>query len=363
MISTAYASEAMGQITPLRVAFEKSCGDAIRAVLSNNLSLFLECDPATADMVIFGTDEVSYVENSDLYRACRTKSVCITETDTPTFRLPGLYAANNRSRLTQSRCRSMSYFISERDRGNPEIRRLIGQTFDKRYLYSFMGGSNSWARKRLFYHLVSTADTVIEATDTYNHWADDDQERVARSNQQRRYANIMAASRFALCPRGCGLSSYRLFESMSLGIAPVIIADDWRPIAGIDWDFALFVRERHIAQIDSIVRSHAEEWVERGSLAAQTYRDHFAAETIAATLHRDLRAVLDQMDPVREAVMSCLTRVRAVWREIYWGGYAAAKYAALRGLHVTGLSVPVKLHRPVEEQLRKAPCDSSQSPN
>jgi hypothetical protein len=353
-ITRAPETSARETAAPLRVAFERSCGDTLRAVLRGQASLFIECAPAAADLVIFGTDEVSYVAGSELYRSFRSKSVCVTESDTPTFRLPGLYAANNRSRLTRSRCRSMSYFISERDRGNPEIRKLIGQTFEKRYLYSFMGGSNSWARKRLFRHLQPRADTVIEATDSYNHWADEDQERLARANQRRRYASVMAASKFALCPRGCGLSSYRLFESMSLGIAPVIISDAWRPVEGVDWSFALFVPERDIPRLDAIVRAHADEWADRGARAAATYREHFAAEAIAATLHRDLRAVLEQMNPAREAIMASAARARAAWREVYWIGYKAAKQAVLLGFHVTGLSVPVKLHQPVEEQLRNA---------
>jgi len=349
-----YISNTEQKTTPLRVSFDQSCGDTIRAVLKDNPCLFIECDPATADTIIFGTDLVDYIQSSALYHAFRTKSVCITESDTPTFHLPGLYAANSRSRLTWSRCRSMSYFISERDRGNPDIKRLIGQTHEKRYLYSFMGSSNSWTRKRLFKHLQSTADTVIEATDSYNHWADEDQENLARASQRRRYATTMAASKFALCPRGCGLSSYRLFESMSLGIAPVIISDHWRPIDSVDWSFALFVPEQQIPRIDSIVRSHADEWAERGARAAKAYRDHFAADAIATTLHRDLKAVLEHIDPAKERLMLPVTRVRAAGREVYWTGYKVTKLAVLLGFHFIGLPVPVKLHQTPEEQLRNA---------
>jgi hypothetical protein len=35
-----------------------------------------------------------------------------------------------------------------------------------------------------------------------------------------RYAELLIASKFVLCPRGNGASSIRLFESMQLGICP-----------------------------------------------------------------------------------------------------------------------------------------------
>jgi len=52
------------------------------------------------------------------------------------------------------------------------------------------------------------------------------------------YGRIIQESLIGLCPRGCGLSSYRIFECMQLGTVPLIIADhDIRPFKEhIDWD-------------------------------------------------------------------------------------------------------------------------------
>jgi len=88
----------------------------------------------------------------------------MTETDTPTFGLRGLYAANARGTLTRHRTRTMSYLISDFSRGNSEVQALMGQQVEKRYPYSFMGRSNSWARKHIFRTLQSSAGSVIEAT-------------------------------------------------------------------------------------------------------------------------------------------------------------------------------------------------------
>jgi hypothetical protein len=123
----------------LRVHFDESCGTGLRLALTESSALFTVADPSACDVVIFGSDDITYLNNSDLLRAVRSKAICITESDIPTFRLPGLYAGNIRSFVTASRAETMSYFISERERGNPEVRRVIGSPMEKRYLYSFMG--------------------------------------------------------------------------------------------------------------------------------------------------------------------------------------------------------------------------------
>jgi hypothetical protein len=355
-------NDAGGGRAPLRVHFDRSCGAALRAALTEAPSLFVETEAVPADAVIFGSDDVAMIAGSELYLSFRAKSLCITESDIPTFRLPGLYAANAKALVTGPRTRTINYFISERERGNPEVRRMIGQQTEKRYLYSFMGGSNSWARKRLFRAVQSQADTLVEPTDSYNHWNADPADTDMRARQMRRYAEVMAASKFALCPRGCGLSSYRLFESMSLGITPVIISDRWRPIEGIDWRFALFIRESQIPQIDRIVRAHADEWRQRGEAGLAVYRQVFARDVVARLLHDRIAELLAGYDPTRETVMALATRVRAAVRAAYWVGYDATKYMVLWGFHLTGRPVPIRLNRPVDIQIGRAAASKTAAP-
>jgi len=215
---------------PLLIHFDNSSSKTLRCVLTEKSSHFLESDPSSANVIIFGSDEISYIKRNPLYNAWKSKAICISEEDIPNFILPGLYVANMKSFITSSRAKTINYFISERDAPNLEVRRFADRKVDKRYLYSFMGGSTSWARKRLFRLVHSKSDTLIEATNSYNHWTTDQTGIQDRASQNLRYAQVMALSKFVLCPRGCGLSSYRLFESMSLGVAPVIISDQWQPI-------------------------------------------------------------------------------------------------------------------------------------
>nr|WP_321983134.1 exostosin family protein [uncultured Lichenicoccus sp.] len=350
----------------MRVFFDMSCDLELRlAVLGNQQTpdegLWVESSAASADVVIFGSDDISYINNSEIYRSYKVKCICISESDIPTFRIPGLYAANLHSFFTASRSATTSYFISQRWRGNPEVQRLIGTAAEKRYMYSFMGGSNSWPRKRLFRSLPSGGDVFIKPTDAYNHWQVHPDEAQARSLRMREYAEVMAASKFALCPRGCGLSSYRLFESMSLGVAPVIISDRWLPVAGVDWSFALSVKERDISRIDLIVRSHAAEWQQRGEIAQETYHRFFSDDAVPSQLHASAKELVEKYKAGREAVMAPVTEMRANGREVYWAIYRALKYLILLGYSTARIPFPVQLNRPVEVQLGLKKSDSTRN--
>ena len=97
---------------------------------------------------------------------------------------------------------------------------------------------------------------------------------------------------------------------MSLSVAPVIIADHWKPIEEIDWSFALFVPERKIGYIDQIVRSHSEEWQERGLAARQAYLNVLGQDVIGRTLHRKLSTLLTEVNPVLEILFAAATEIR-----------------------------------------------------
>jgi len=85
-----------------------------------------------------------------------------------------------------------------------------------------------------------------------------DQLGVASSRVQE-YADLLANTTFALCPRGDALFSYRLLESMHAGVIPVILADGWvLPFSELlnYSDFALHVEEsryRELPQIFAVI--------------------------------------------------------------------------------------------------------------
>jgi hypothetical protein len=152
----------------------------------------------------------------------------------------------------------------------------LGTTAEKRYLFSFLGGSTSILRKRLFNLNFNRSDVLIENTSAYWHW---DNSQPDRDTRQRRYAETIAASHFALCPRGAGAGSYRFFEAMALGVAPVLLSDDYELTPGPAWDqFLIRVRERDISRLPAILEPHLPNAAERGRVARKAFEEYFAVD-------------------------------------------------------------------------------------
>jgi len=67
-----------------------------------------------------------------------------------------------------------------------------------------------------------------------------------------KYIQLLGNSNFSVCPRGTGISSVRLFESLGMGSIPVIIADGYKPPLAnlIPWnEIAIFVSQNQISSI------------------------------------------------------------------------------------------------------------------
>jgi glycosyltransferase involved in cell wall biosynthesis len=74
----------------------------------------------------------------------------------------------------------------------------------------------------------------------------------AKSN----YVRLLSSSHFSLCPRGTGISSVRLFESLAMGSIPIIVADNYLPPLAefLNWDdFSISVPEDSIQEIPNLV--------------------------------------------------------------------------------------------------------------
>ncbi len=64
---------------------------------------------------------------------------------------------------------------------------------------------------------------------------------------------------------------------MQLGVAPVIISDEWIPPKGPLWEeFAIFVKEKNIYQLDDILQEREKEYAIMGKKAQLAYKSFFA---------------------------------------------------------------------------------------
>lgn len=76
------------------------------------------------------------------------------------------------------------------------------------------------------------------------------------------FIDITSRSKFTLCPRGYGNTSFRMYEAMQLGSVPVYVSDDhnlpWSD--ELNWnDFCVIVNFDNLQNIDTILKSISEE--------------------------------------------------------------------------------------------------------
>jgi hypothetical protein len=106
------------------------------------------------------------------------------------------------------------------------------------------------------------------------------------------FREMMARSKFALCPRGYAPTSYRLYEAMQLGCVPVYISDEHLlPFAeSADWSkFCVMVKRENIASAPDLLRSIPDEKVlEMSRSAKNAYEDHFCIESTCRWIHNYL---------------------------------------------------------------------------
>jgi hypothetical protein len=196
----------------------------------------------------------------------------------PPFLLAGIYANAPRSTLWRGRFRTGSYALH-----HPDFRNTFIESFDYAaesgrrspdLLASFLGRNCHPVRERLFALNLPPSKIQVEDTSNFNAFTHGTEGKLEK---QRRYFDICLRSKLILCPRGAGPNSIRLFEALRLGIAPVIISDAWVRCEGPRWEeFALFLAEKDIGQIEALLDRAEPTYQQRGKLARQAYEDFFS---------------------------------------------------------------------------------------
>jgi len=231
-------------------------------------------DPDTAEMILFVGRWSFYgkgVVDSSLPRKYPEKTFVYNDDDVLTPLLPGVYASATRPRIFKLNRLESQKFI---DWPNPNVQPMQAE---KKYLFSFAGRSSSLLRKRLFRINFSRKDVHVRDTSHYDHW----EIQPDREENQKQYASTIASSCFALCPKGASAGSYRLFEVMQMGVAPVVISDRYILPEGPDWNsFLLSVSEWKVAGLAKILDKHAHESEERGRRAQEAYEKWFSSSMV-----------------------------------------------------------------------------------
>ncbi len=202
--------------------------------------------------------------------------------------LPGIYANIEKQEYSRQRTRSGHYLrVSE----HPCLD-YQPQHKDCPYLFSFMGCIRTHRVLRgailaLQHPRAYLENTCTEGKRTKHEHLDEQQ----RLEYYGRFASILRASKFVLCPRGRGPSSLRLFETLRVGRPPVILADQWVPPEGPDWaSFSVVLPEKEVDTIPAVLERLEPQAEAMGAKARHAWETWFA-EPVA--FHRLVNDCLD----------------------------------------------------------------------
>ena len=228
-------------------------------------------DPAEADVVLF-TDlhllphdiGLRTIREHPLHVAYREKCFVYDERDTPWENLPGLYVSMPARAFDAARMVAAPYYMLNR----PTVPQR-----EPTLLFSFLGSRSHALRSAILD--VRHERALVEDTTGFTFFE-------ASSGDQRRtrYAEVLADSKFVLCPRGAGTSSIRLFETLATGRVPVIISDDWVPPPGPDWgSISVRVAERDVPHLPELLAAREADWAGLAKGTTAAFNDFFAQDS------------------------------------------------------------------------------------
>jgi hypothetical protein len=235
----------------------------------------LAVSPAEADAIVF-------VENGQGHDPCYDDLLAhplvkrfpdrvymYNETDFPYCALPGLYASMPARSFLRSRQIAFSYLF----RPNEYVSEIAARGAQRDLLFSFMGARNHRFRRSVL--ALRDERAHIEDTHAFSIWFPPGPAEAERRRQT--FADVMARSKFVLCPRGAGTSSFRLFETMEAGRAPVVLSDLWVEPHGPDWSrFLVRVPEGELSTVPALLRKLEPQAEEFGRLARLEWERWFA---------------------------------------------------------------------------------------
>jgi hypothetical protein len=248
-------------------------------------------DPEEADIILFGEMPgggifAERVRAHCWYRRFPEKCFLFESGDHFFPVMPGIYASLTHEYNWPDHTRT-GFYLSVIE--NPFIRAepLTGK---EKYMASFVGSSTTHPLRQQILSLRRD-DFLLKDTLATSYRMNYEADPRERAPFYLAYANAMASARFSLCPRGVGAASIRLFESMKMGRACVILSDAWHPNDGVDWaSFSIRVPEADVFRIPQILEEHADRAAEMGLRARAEWEKWFSEKV---RFHRVVELCLD----------------------------------------------------------------------
>lgn len=104
------------------------------------------------------------------------------------------------------------------------------------------------------------------------------------------FCDILASSVFALCPRGYGLTSFRICEALEQGSIPVYISDKFIIPDYQDFEeYGVLIDQSQINDIDRILRSITPEQIEaKREAGKRIYQELFTFEGLKSVILKNI---------------------------------------------------------------------------
>jgi hypothetical protein len=246
----------------------------------------LVSDPEEADL-IFLADEGRCAEadpfNTALYRRYWDKCFVFGQSDFPLPLVPGLYASLRKSEYDHGWCRT-GFYVWDCPSQSSQI---VFTRYDEipfpenpKYLCSFAGSCGNARIRAKLKELRHPRCVVLDVNrDTVKAATLGDQEWIKRLQNQ--YVTLVRDSKFSLCPRGAGTNTFRLYESMAMGRAPVILSDDWVAPREVPWEeFSIRISERDYKSIFRILEQQEHRAEELGRRARRYWEHYFHPDVV-----------------------------------------------------------------------------------
>ena len=155
---------------------------------------------------------------------------------------------------------------------------------DHKYFASFIGSNTYWVRTDMVKAFRGKDDCLVKA----GNWSINVGEEKLNN-----FLHVMSASKFSLCPRGYGTTSFRLYESMQLNTVPVYISDDhalpWSD--ELDWEeFCVIIDDDHIGDTYNILKNISDDTYNKMLKKGQElYNDYFSLQGVFNNIIKRVR--------------------------------------------------------------------------
>ena len=230
-------------------------------------------DPDKAVLILFvGSSEVNFtdIRASHTYLKNHHKSVLYFSGDKLVPILPGLYPCLEANSLgIRTLSRASSYYLRVTDNATLDIEPSISNA---KYLFSFMGNCANHPIRKSLMNLSHPRAFLYDSSTTRKGQSD---------NDNATYLDILEQSKFVLCPRGIGVSSWRLFETMRAGRIPVIISDNWIEPEGPNWSTcSIRINESDLDSISGLLEENEEKASQLAANARKEWERYYSSETV-----------------------------------------------------------------------------------